>query len=231
MNKELWTRWGVAVVVVAMTVPLWAQERVSTREDRKALFDYLIEKTIEREAISPIKNENLGFCPICSMRAYEAEVVNASTEEELFYALVRLSNARNDRHLRVSPVEGGLRISESYNVSANSNYPDVDATGDGPPTAPIKFLTDFGAAPASFPIFVADFSVDIEDFEGGDKMNVGDVVTAVNGVPIRQYVERVRPYIRYSSVNGFPSSSPRRWARRRRSSRRAFTATISRSPC
>ena len=203
MKNSLWARWGVAVAVVAVAVPAFAQERVSTREDRKALFDYLIQKTIERGAFSPVKNENLGFCPICSMRSYEDEVVNASTEEELFYALVKMSNARNDRHLRVSPVEGGLRISESYNVSANSNYPDVDAVGDGPPTAPIKFLTDFGAAPASYPIFVADFSVDIEDFENGDNLNVGDVVTAVNGVPIREYVEKVRPYIRYSSVSGF----------------------------
>ena len=151
MTISSWSRVGIAILAVCIAMPLFAGEdsRISTREDRQAFFDYLIKKTIERGAISPIKNEKLGFCPICSMRAYEAEVVNASTEEELFYALVKMSNARNDRHLRVSPVEGGLRVSESYNVSANSNYPDVDAAGDGPPTAPIKFMTDFGTAPAS----------------------------------------------------------------------------------
>ena len=57
--------------------------------------------TERREAFSPIKEQNLNFSPLDDMRALRSEVVScASTEEELFFALTKLSNARRDHHLR-----------------------------------------------------------------------------------------------------------------------------------
>ncbi len=78
---------------------------VSTPEDREALFEYLITKTLEREAFSEIKNRKLGLDVEAAMRAYRDEVIQAETDQELFYALVKMSNARRDRHLRVNLVE------------------------------------------------------------------------------------------------------------------------------
>ncbi len=80
----------------------------STPEDRAALFDYLLEKTFERESFSPIKNERLELDIEAGMRAYRDELIAADTDEKLFYALVKLGNARKDRHLSLNPIEGGI---------------------------------------------------------------------------------------------------------------------------
>jgi hypothetical protein len=170
---------------------------VSTREDRAALFDYLYEKTLEREAFSEIKNQRLGLDIPAAMRALKDEIVDAENDEDLFYAIVKLSNARRDRHLRIRPVEGGLRAPEGYDTHANTNYP---YTTRGPedilPTVPVRFYTDFGEDP--YRVFVRDHAMNWEE-----KVHVGDRVVAVNGSTLDDYMERIRPYIRYSSENGF----------------------------
>ena len=191
------------LVAVAPAIPGAADSRISTREDRQALFDSLLEKTLRREAFSEIKNERLGLDVEAAMRAYEDEVVGASSESELFYALVKLSNSRKDRHLRVSTVEGGLRVDEAYDLSANTNYPGLDLAGSGPPTAPIRFAVDYGAAPEEYVLFVGDLGRDVGDFAGGETIRIGDVLSAVNDVPIAEYIEQIRPYYRYSTENGF----------------------------
>ncbi len=50
-----------AISVVALLGNLSAADDVGTREDRAALFDYLLTKTMERESFSPVKNQNLGL--------------------------------------------------------------------------------------------------------------------------------------------------------------------------
>ena len=72
------------------------------------LFDEIIAKTERREAFSEIKETNIGFSAIEDMKALRDEFLAAETELELYYALIKLSNTRRDRHLRVNPVDGGL---------------------------------------------------------------------------------------------------------------------------
>ena len=91
-----------------------AESPLGSAEDRKALVDYLIGKTMEREAFSPIKNKRLDLDVEAAMRACEDEVVGAETEQEMFYALAKLSNARRDQHLSVWGIEGGLEEPEFY---------------------------------------------------------------------------------------------------------------------
>ena len=197
-------RFGAFLGLAMIPLVLGAQEsRISTREDRQALFDDLLAKTLQREAFSEVKNRRLGLDVEAAMRAYEGEVVGARSEEELFYALVKLSNARKDRHLRVSTAEGGLRIAEAYDLSANTNYPGLDLEGSGPPTAPIRFAVDYGRAPEAYPLFVADLGEALEGIPGAEGIGVGDLLTAVGGVPIERFVEQIRPYFRYSTENGF----------------------------
>ncbi|MHC4308298.1 MAG: hypothetical protein ACYSR7_06735, partial [Planctomycetota bacterium] len=81
---------------------------VGTSEQRVALFDYILERTEAREAFSPLKQEALGFDPMDDMAQLRDDIVSADTDEEFYYALVRLSNARRDRHLDVALVPGGL---------------------------------------------------------------------------------------------------------------------------
>ena len=74
------------------------------------LFDEIIRKTEQREAFSEVKERNMSFSALKDMKKLRSEFIAAKTEAELYYALVKLSNVRRDRHLRVSPVDGGLSV-------------------------------------------------------------------------------------------------------------------------
>jgi hypothetical protein len=172
------------------------QEETSTHEDRAALFDYLVKTTSERESFSPVKNETLGLDPIQAMERYREEVVSADTDEALYYALVKTSNARKDRHLSVSLIEGGLNLDKTAGIRRANGPTEVAAH------APVRFAVDFGT-PGSFFLFVSDFSSNVAELSGGTSPEVGDKLTAVNGRAIAEYIEAVEPYHRYSTVNGF----------------------------
>lgn len=161
---------------------------VGTPEDRQALFDYLVEKTAERESFSPVKNERLAFDVESSMRQYEDEVVRADTEQALFYALAKVSHARHDRHLDVWEIEGGLK--------APPYYP---GTGQTPPIAPIRVEFDY-AEPGDVVLFVIDVSAD-SGLNGG--IEPGDRIVTVNGQPVADRVRDARPYFRFSTVLGY----------------------------
>lgn len=79
-------------------------------EDREALFNYILEKTIEREAFSAVKNKKLNLDIKAGMLKFKDEMIAADNDEKLFNVLMKISNARKDRHLRVSLVKGGLKI-------------------------------------------------------------------------------------------------------------------------
>lgn len=162
-----------------------ADSRVGTAEDRAALFDYLLKATMEREAFSPVKNKRLGIDIEKDMRRLRGEVVGAKTERELYHALVKLSNARKDRHLRVLPIDGGLRV-ETY---------------AGHPHAPIRFVPDYGK-PGGYFFFVADFAENLGELSTAATPEIGDKLVGVNNRPIEEYINAVKPYCRYSTVEG-----------------------------
>ena len=165
-----------------------AESPSGSAADRKALVDYLIDKTMEREAFSPIKNERLNLDVEAAMRAYEDEVVGAKTEQEMFYALAKLSNARHDRHLSVRGIEGGLTEPELY--------PGDDVV---PPTAPIRTEIDYSDED-TVSFFIMDLPTG-EEFDAGAEL--GDKIVAVNGVDIATRFEQSRPYFRYSTELGY----------------------------
>lgn len=142
------------------------------------LFDEIVEKTARREAFSEVKENAGSFSALEEMRALRSEFVAAETEEELFYALVKLSNARRDRHLSVNPVEGGLTVPET---------PDL--------AAPVLVLPDF--SDLNDPqFFVARVGLDLPAPEPGD------LIVAVNGRPIADYVAEFTQWIRHSTRYG-----------------------------
>lgn len=161
---------------------------IGSVDDREALVEYLIDRTMEREAFSPEKNRRLGLDVEASMRAEAEGVINATTQEELFYALVRLSNARKDRHLSVSPIEGGLQ--------APAYYPGSNSVA---PIAPIRVEIDYSVTD-DVVLFVSDVATDQDLVQS---VMPGDRILAFNGVSPTKRFEQARPYMRYSTELGF----------------------------
>jgi hypothetical protein len=158
--------------------------RAGTPELRAALFDTIMALTAAREAFSPFKNEHWGTDPLQSMAAYRDELIAADSEGALFYALEKVSNARNDRHLDVALVPGGLRLAESAGLEV------VGGEVEPVYVAPVRILPDY-SDPSVY--FVADVSEDHTHFPDGGA-EPGDRVISVNGRPMAEYEAAVRPY-------------------------------------
>ena len=167
------TFYGTAGPVPVQTAGAFSTSQLET------LFDEIISKTEGREAFSEVKESNIGFSAIEDMKKLRSEFVASRTETELYYALVKLSNARRDRHLRVSPVEGGLEPPEER--------PCV--------SAPIHVLPDI--SDVQNPTFFVG-RVD----RGLTSPTPGDVIVSVNGRLMAEYMDEFTPWIRHSSLPG-----------------------------
>ena len=161
-----------------------AHAREHTAADREALYEDIVAKIMAREAFSEIKNKAYGVSYPEAFEAHRQNFIDADTDEELFYAIVKLSNARNDRHLSVDQVEGGLQL---------PSRPDL--------IAPVTFLYDFDAEQSAF--FVSGLAEDLGDVENGEKLKIGDRLVSINGVPIKEYIEQIRPFHRGSTEANF----------------------------
>jgi len=179
--------WGCGPATPGQTGP------VGTPELREALFDSILAWTADRAAFSPIKNRILGFDPLEAMAGLRESVVNASSEEDLFYALHRLSNARRDRHLSVALVPGGLTLDHEAGLPAWDREEPEE-----PFTAPVRLLPDFSPGDNGF--FIAD--VASGPGVGGTLPELGDRVVSVNGESPAALMEMARWYIRHSSIPG-----------------------------
>ncbi len=155
-----------------------------TPEDREALFDYILTKTLEREAFSSIKNQKLNLDIKAGMLRFKDEMIAANTNEMLFNALTKISNARKDRHLSVNLIEGGLNLSQMEERHA-----------------PIRFAVDYGT-PGAYFFFVSDLAKNLDEFVTENMPGIGDKLLAVNGQPIQDYFNIAEPYHRYSTING-----------------------------
>ena len=165
---------------------------MGTEEDRAALFDYLVEKTMERDAFAslpehPVHREHpMGIDVVELMEQYRDDLVEAETEKEMWLALHKISNARKDRHLSVSTVEGGLEVPDEL-------IQDV--------AAPIRFKVDYADLDDRF-FFVSDLGEEIEQHMEGDVVpELGDRLVSVNEMSGSDYIEAIRPYWRYSTEN------------------------------
>ena len=142
------------------------------------LFDEIIAKTEQREAFSEIKEKNIGFSAIEDMKALRDEFIAAETELELWFALVKLSNARRDMHLRVIPVDFGLKPPAWRCISA-----------------PIHVLPDLSDTQEP-KFFVA--RVD----RGISSPRNGDFIVGVNGRSMAEYMTEFTPWIPHSTLHG-----------------------------
>jgi hypothetical protein len=152
--------------------------------------------TARREAFSVPKQEALAYDPLEEMASLRGEVVAAESEEDLFYALLKLSNARRDRHLSVSLVDGGIRPPFTDGLESDGEPETVE-----PREAPVRFLPDFGDDEGGY--FVSDVALSSEEGERLTQgVEPGDRLVAVNGVLAEEMEEVLAPYVRHSSVPG-----------------------------
>lgn len=171
------------------------QGAVGTPELREALVDTILARTARRAAFSQPKHRALGYHPLEEMEKEREAVVRADDEDELFYALTRLSNARRDRHLSVGLVPDGVRPSFRDGLEA-WDAPDPPE----PAMAPVRILPDYGEGRTGY--FVADVAAEASGGTGG-RVTVGDRITKVNGMATAEFQEATLPYIRHSTVAGF----------------------------
>lgn len=177
-----------------------------TVEDRAALFDYLLQTTLERDAFASLPSHPLyrahpaGLDVVAEMARHRDELLAAETDSAFYYAILKISNARRDRHLRISPVEGGLVFPSAAGVEASlSNSP---APEPAAARAPILLRPDLGTPGSSF-LFVGDFSRSVAAGEHGPAPTPGDRVVEISGLSADEYRESVRPYHRYSTDESF----------------------------
>ena len=147
--------------------------------DLETLFDQIINKTEQREAFSQVKETNIDFSAIEDMKRLRSEFIAFETELDLWFALVKLSNARRDRHLRVRTVDGGLPGPEQQPCVA----------------APIHVL------PQILDIHNPTFFVAAVG-EGLTSPQPGDVIVGVNGRSIPEYINELAPWTSHSTLPG-----------------------------
>ena len=143
------------------------------------LFDYIIRKTEEREAFSEVKEKNIGFSAIEDMKRLRSEFITAETDPELYYALLKLNNARRDRHLRIWPAEDGIIVPNRRICHS----------------APIHVLPDYTDF-RNPTFFVAAVGEDLRS------PREGDLIVGVNGRTMEEYIEAFTPWIQHSTLHG-----------------------------
>ena len=116
------------------------------------------------------------------MKKLRDEFVASETDLELYFALVKLSNARRDRHLWVEPVHGGLEPPEfrpcvSAPIMVLPEIPEDQEDGN-----PIFFIAQIG--------------------EGLSSPDPGDVIVGVNGRSMEEYLAEFIPWTSHSTLPG-----------------------------
>lgn len=167
-----------------------------TAEERTALFDEILNKIMSRDAFVPIKNKNLSLDIRKAILRYRDEMIAADTDEKLLYVILKINNARKDRHVRVHLVSDGLKID---GVDIESDSVRIDLLGVE--QAPIRFAVDY-TTPGRFFVFVCDWAQDVDRYSGNKIPEIGDRLITVNGQPFQDYFEVAKPYHRYATING-----------------------------
>ena len=166
---------------------------LGTEEDRAALFEYLVEKTMERDAFASLPEHPLhrehpaGIDVIADMERYRDDLVGAETEVEMWHALWAISNARRDRHLRVYEIDEGIDVPDRLQQSLR---------------APIQFRPDYSDSDERF-FFVGDLAADIDEHVSGDVPELGDRLLTINGRSVEDYADAMRPYHHASTENPY----------------------------
>ena len=187
-----------------------ARQTSNTEANRLALYEELVASIMETEAFSPTKIERMGVSYPEDFERLRETFRAADDDEALFYAIVKLSNLRHDRHLAVSPVEGGLKIDTEASVEAYGAYRrGCRARRGRSPAAPIAFAYEIEGETAetihlaqNADLFVSAPPIEF-GFETNSGIELGDTLIAINGKAIEAYVAETLPYHCHSTRLGY----------------------------
>ncbi|MDN5204287.1 T9SS type A sorting domain-containing protein [Fulvivirgaceae bacterium BMA10] len=154
-------------------------QNIGTAEQREALFDTLIDRTLRWEAWSPFKKRKNSIDYAIDAEMLRDDFVNASSEFDIVIALQRLSNLRQDRHLFV-----------------DEDFPRVVTSTI---KAPILFWPDFSDDEVR--VFALDTARNFSMYSD-TQVHLGDQVIKINGIETKEYYELLAPFLRFSTSNG-----------------------------
>ncbi|MCG8555301.1 MAG: hypothetical protein MJD61_08440 [Proteobacteria bacterium] len=164
--RQAWSRMHRVELVVPPTQP---------DNERTVLFDELVSRIRRRDAFAPVKWTKLGTDFERELRRLDLrnQFALANTDIALLRALLKLSNARKDRHL-VFDATSKYRRRRTH--------------------APVRFYPDLADLKA--PLFFVGTLTKRAAAAGVRKR---DLLVAVNGVPVDEYLRMLEPYVAYST--------------------------------
>jgi hypothetical protein len=162
----------------------------ATASMRLALYESLVDKVMEREAFSPIKDERWGETFESRLENYDIRqrFLNATDDTELYRAINMLNCARRDSHLWIDTIDDGID-------------PDIDYVT---PEVPIRFMADYtGNLNGFLDVSSAAFFVSRKGTEASvAEVQVGDWLIEVNDRPLAEFVEFMVANFRMSTIAG-----------------------------
>ena len=142
----------------------------------ETLYNYLTSTILEREAFSPIKNEQLNINLKKEFAKHKTSFLQAKTDEDLYFEILKLSNLRRDSHLKMKPL-----FLESYKKKV----------------LPIKIGVVFDAKK---PIFVVE-QIANDYANEYPNLNVGDELIKIGNTNIEKVIAETKKYIPSSTNN------------------------------
>lgn len=142
----------------------------------ETLYNYLTSTILEREAFSPIKNKQLNINLKKEFAEHKTSFLQAKTDEDLYFEILKLSNLRRDSHLKMKPL-----FLKNYEKKV----------------LPIKIGVVFDAKK---PIFVIK-QIANDYANQYPNLKVGDELVKIGGINIDEIIESTKAYIPSSTNN------------------------------
>lgn len=99
------TKGSVLLLLFFMVfIKCYSQKDDKNIHSNEDLYKYLTSSIFEREAFSIKKNQNLNINLEKQFKEYRTSFLQAKTDEELYFEILKLSNIRRDSHLKMKPL-------------------------------------------------------------------------------------------------------------------------------
>lgn len=177
MKPFTWAVLCVSASLLYSCTPM-QKEIVVNPKDNAALFDYLYQSILQREAFSSIKQKKLHINLEEDMLRLKSSFVQSADLDELLQHIVQLSNCRKDAHLKVQ------RLSQAYPVSKRH--------------LPLRFEADFSDWQQPF-LFVSETAANARAFAGLEGIQPGSRLIAINAMSMAEFLGKAKSLIPYST--------------------------------
>jgi C-terminal processing protease CtpA/Prc len=140
-------------------------------ESTNDLYKYLKSSILERDAFSDIKLERLDLDVKASLEKHKKTFIKANTAEDLYFEILKLSNLREDSHLKLKPFFNQDRENTLLPIRLEPEFTDEQN--------PRLILSEFAYGTRNS--FVS--------------LNIGDELVSINGIPYDELVQKCKPFL------------------------------------